>query len=63
MLILKITKHRTIIKVCVCRYMRTLSIDVKVEEGLREPSSVVGNLKYVRIESSQIEDELSQPTH
>ena len=41
----------------------TLSIDVKVEEGLRKPSSVVGNLKHVRIESSQMEDELSQPTH
>ena len=44
---------------CTC----TLSIDVEVEEGLREFSSVVGNLKHVRIESSQMEDELSETTH
>ena len=43
-------------------HTHTLSIDIKVE-GLREPSSVVGNLKHVRIELSQMEDELSQPTH
>ena len=43
--------------------MHTLSIDVKVEEGLREFFSVVGNLKHVRIESSQMEDELSKTTH
>ena len=40
-----------------------MSIDVEVEEGLREFSSVVGNLKHVRIESSQMEDELSETTH
>ena len=40
-----------------------MSIDIKVEEGLREPSSVVGNLKHVRIEPSQMKDELCQPTH
>ena len=40
-----------------------MSIDVEVEEGLREFSSVVGNLKHVRIESSQMEDELSKTTH
>ena len=40
-----------------------MSIDVEVEEGLREFSSVVGNLRHVRIESSQMEDKLSETTH
>ena len=38
----------------------TLCINVKVEEGLRESASVVGNLEHVRIETIKMEDELGQ---